>query len=89
MWNISEKYKINDFNSPRNETLIVLEYWSKKIEEYFHLSNPDNINLSEKPTAQDVTNIINTVVNYVNSMEQDMILIQYKFIESDNDRVKQ
>ena len=47
MYKSAEKSKINDFNSPRNKPLIILNYWSKNIEEYFHLRNPDNINLSE------------------------------------------
>ena len=80
--------KIKDFNSPRNEPLIVLYYWSKNIEEYFHLHNPDNINLPEKYTTQDVKNVMNRMVKHVNSMEQVMIVIQENFIESDNERVK-
>ena len=43
----SEKSKIKDCNSPRNKPLIVLDYWSNNIEEYFHQRNPDNINISE------------------------------------------
>ena len=65
----AQKSKIKDFKSPRNEPLIVLDYWSKKIEEYFHLCNPDNINISDKSTTQDATNIINSIVKHVNSME--------------------
>ena len=80
----AKKYKIKDFNSPRNEPLIVLDYWSKKIKEYFHLRKPDNINLSDKYTTQDVTNVIKIVVNHVNSMEQGMIGLQENFIESEN-----
>ena len=43
LWKITQKDKIKDFNSPRNEPLIVLDYWPNKIEEYFHLRNPYNI----------------------------------------------
>ena len=43
----SEKFKIKDFNSPRNELQIVLDYCSKNIEEYLHLRNPDDINISK------------------------------------------
>ena len=43
----SEKEKIKYFNSNRNDSLIILDYWSKNIEEYFHLRSPKNINLSE------------------------------------------
>ena len=39
--------KIKDFKSPRNYPLIVLDYWSKKLEEYFHLNNHNRINISE------------------------------------------
>ena len=74
-----KKYKIKDFNSPRNEPLIVLDYWSINIEEYFHLRNPDNIDLSDKSTTQDVTNVTNSVVNYVNYMDYGL---QDKLIES-------
>ena len=70
---VYQKTKIKDFNSPRNEPLIVLDYWLNKIEEYFHLRNLDNINLSEKSTTQDVTNVMNIMVKHVNSMEQGMI----------------
>ena len=77
------------FNSPRNKPLIVIDYGSKKVEEYFHLRNPDNINLFEKYTAQNVTNLMNTMVKHVNSMEQGMVGLQDKFIESKNQRVKQ
>ena len=69
----AKKSKINYFNSPRNEPLIVIDYWSKNIEEYFHLSNPDNINLYEKSTTQDMTNIVNSMVKHFKSMEQGMI----------------
>ena len=72
----TEKSKIMDINSPRNEPLIVLEYWSKNIEEYFHLHNPDNINLYEKSTTQDMTNIVNSMVKHFKSMEQGMIWLQ-------------
>ena len=81
--------KIKDFNTPRNKPLIVLDYWSKKIEEYFHLHNPDNIILSEKSTTRDVKILINSMVKHVNSIEQGMIGLQDKFIESENERFKQ
>ena len=42
-----EKFKIKDFNSPSNEPQIVLGYFPKNFEEYFHLRNSDNINISE------------------------------------------
>ena len=47
MYKSAEKSKINYFYNPRNKPLIILNYWSKNIEEYFYLCNPDNINLSE------------------------------------------
>ena len=47
----AKKSKIKDFNIPRNKPLIVLDYWSKNIEEDFHICNPDNINLSGKSTT--------------------------------------
>ena len=84
-----KKSKIKYFNSSRNNPLIVLDYWWKNIEEYFRLFNPNNINLNEKSTTQDVTNAMNRKVKHVNSMEQSMLVIQEKFIEYDNDRVKQ
>ena len=83
------KTKIKDFNSPRNDPLIVLDYWSNNIEEYFHLRNPDNIDLSEKYTTQDVTNIMNSMVKHVSYTEQGMLGIQDKFVESENERLKQ
>ena len=89
LFKCTKKAKIKDFNSPRNEPLIVLDYWSNNIEEYFHLRNPDNINLSDKYTTQDVTNLMKSMVNRVNSMEQDMIGIQDNFIELENERVNQ
>ena len=89
LWKSFKKSKIENLNSTRNEPLILLGYWSKKIEEYFHLFKPDNIHLSDKSTAQDVTNIINSTVKHINYMEQDMIGLQEKFIESENERAKQ
>ena len=86
---ISKKYKITDFNSPRNEPLNALEYCSKNIEEYFHLRNPDKINLSDESITQDVKTVMNIMVKHVNYMEQGMIGLQYKLIESDNERVNQ
>ena len=71
-----KRIKIKYFNSPRNEPLIVLDYWSKNIEEYFHLRNTDNINLSEKSTTQDVTHVMNSMLKHVNSMEKGMIGIK-------------
>ena len=65
-----------DINSPRNEPLIVLEYWSNNIEEYFQLRKPNNINLYDKSTAQDVTNAMNTMVKHANYMEQGIIGLQ-------------
>ena len=76
--NCSKKNK--DFKSPRNKPLIVLDYWPENIEEYFRLCNPDNINLSEISTTQDVTDIINSMVKHVKSMEQGMIVLQDNFI---------
>ena len=35
MYKSAEKSKIKDLNSPSNEQLIVLDWWSKKIEEYY------------------------------------------------------
>ena len=78
----TEKSKIMDINSPRNEPLIVLEYWSKNIEEYFHLCNLKNINLSDKSTTKDVKILLNSMVNHVNYMEQVIVVIQENFIES-------
>ena len=86
---VCQKTKTKDLNSPRNEPLIVLDCWSNKIEEYFHLSNPGKIILSDKFTRQDVINVMNTMVKHVKSMEQGMIGLQEKFIESKNDRLKQ
>ena len=59
---------MKDFNSSRNKSLIVLDCWSKNIEEYFHLRNTNNINISDKYTTQDVTNVMNTMVNHFKSM---------------------
>ena len=81
--------KIKDFKISSSEPLVVLDHWSNKIEEYFHLVNPDNNNLSEKYTTQDVKNVISSMVNHVNSMEQGIIVLQDKFIESKNERLKQ
>ena len=67
------KIKIKDFNNTRNKQLIVLEYWSKNIEEYFHQHNPNIIYLSEKDTTQDVTNVMNRMEEHVNSMDQGMV----------------
>ena len=47
LWNSAEESKTKDFNSPRNEPVLVIYYWSNKIEEYFHLHKSDNINLFE------------------------------------------
>ena len=85
----AEKSKIKDFNRPRNEPLIILDYCSKNIEEDFHLHSSENIYLSEKYAAKDLKNLMNTTVKHVNSMEQGMVGIQEKLIESDNERVKQ
>ena len=84
-----QKSKIKDFNSPRKDPLIVLDYWSKNIEQYFHLRDPDNTNISEKYTTQYVKNVMNIMVNHVNSTEKGMIGLQEKFIESENERLKQ
>ena len=84
-----QKSIIKDYNSPSNKLLIVLDYWSNKIEEDFHLCNSDCIKLSEKSTTQNVTNVLNIMVKHVKSMEQGMIELQEKFIESGNERVKQ
>ena len=73
---VFQKNKIKDFNSPRNKPLVVLDFWSKNIEEYFYLRNPANINLYEKSTTQDVKNVMNSMVKHVNSMEQGMIWLQ-------------
>ena len=83
-----KKSKIKDFNSPMNKPLIVLYYWSKKIEEDFHLHKPDKINLSDKYTTHDVTNVMISMVNHVNYMEQGMIGIQEKSIALENERLK-
>ena len=83
-----KKPKTKDFNSPRNKPTIVIDYWSKKVEGYFHLRNPDTFNISEKSTTHDVTNVMNTMVNHINSMEQGMIGIQDNFIELEKDMVK-
>ena len=75
------KPQIKDFNSPRNKPLTFIDYLSDNIEEYFHIRNTDNINLSDKSTTQDVTNIMTTMVKHFKSMEQGMIGLQKKFIE--------
>ena len=75
----AKKYKINYSNSPTNKPLIVLDYWLKKIEKDLHLGNPGNIKLSDR-----YENVINAMVNHVNSMEQGMIVLQYKFIILNN-----
>ena len=80
---------MKDFNSSRNKSIIVLDCWSKNIEEYFHLRNTDNINISDKYTTQDVTNVMNIILKHANSMKQGMIGLQGKFIESENERLKQ
>ena len=85
----TEKSKIKYYNSPTNMPLIVPEYWLNKVEEYFCLRNPGNINLSELLTAHNVTNPINTTVKHVNSTEQGMVVLQKKFVESKNERLKQ
>ena len=84
-----QKSKIRYLKSPRNKPLIILVYWSKKIEEDFNLHNPDRINLSEKYKTHDVKILTNSMVKHVNSMEQGVIGLQGKFIESDNDRANQ
>ena len=63
-----KKGKINYFNIPRNKPLIVLDYWSKKIEEDFHLRNHDNINISEKSTTQYMINVMNRMMKHFNSI---------------------
>ena len=73
LWKSSKKPKIKYIKSPKNEPLIVLDHWSRNIEEDFHLRNPDKINLSEKSTTQDVTNVMKIMVKCVNSTEQGMI----------------
>ena len=88
LYKSSEKSKIKDFNSPRNYALLVVDYWSKKIEENFHLNNPGNIILSDKFTTQDVTYVMITMVKNRNSMEQGMTGLQDNFIESVNEREK-
>ena len=85
----AKKYKTRDFNSPRNDSLIVIYYSSHKIEEYFHLRNPDNINISEKYTTWDIIFLINSMVELVKSIEQGMIAIQEKVIELYNEVLKQ
>ena len=45
IWKSAEKYRIKDFKSPRKKYPIFLGYWSKKIEEYFHLSNSNKVNI--------------------------------------------
>ena len=86
---VPKKPKIKDFNSPRNKPLIVLDYWPKNTEEYFNLHNTDKINLYEKYTTQDMTNLMKSMMNHSTSMEQGTISIQEKFIELDNKRAKQ
>ena len=81
--------KFKDLNIPRNNPQIVLDRWSKNIEEYFHLRKPDNINLSNKYTTQDVKILIDVMVKHVNFMEQVIIGIQENIIESENERLKQ
>ena len=83
------KSKIKYFKSPRNKPLIILDYCSKKIEEDFNLHNPGRIYLSDKYTTRDVRNIINIMINHINSMEQGMIGLKGEFIESENYRVNQ
>ena len=72
---VPKKSKIKDFNSNRNEPLIVLDYWSKSIEEDFHICNPENINISDKYKSHDVTNVMNSMVKHANYMEQGKIEI--------------
>ena len=81
---MEKKLNIKDLNSPRNEPLIVLDYWSNKTEEDFNLCNSENINISDKYTTQVVTNVMNSMVKHVKSMEQVMIGLQEKFIEPEN-----
>ena len=88
MCKIAEKFKIKNLNSPRNKPLIILKYWSNNIEETFRLRNPDNNNISNKSTTQDLTNVMNATVNHVNYMGKFMIVLQEKFIGSDNERLK-
>ena len=76
----TKKSKPKDFNSSRNEPLIVIDYWSKNTEKYFHLRNPDTSHLAETSTTQDVTTLIITTVKHVNYMEQGMTGLQDKFI---------
>ena len=73
---VPKKNQINDFNSPRNEPIIVLDYWSNNIEEDFHLRNPNNIYIFEKTTTKDVTDSMNIMVKHVKYMEQVMIQLQ-------------
>ena len=83
------KSKIKDFNSTSNDTLFVIDYWSKKIVKYFHLRNPNIINLSGNSITQDVKNLMHTMEKHVKYMEQVMIELQDKFIESYNYKAKQ
>ena len=76
LWKCTKKNQINDLNSPRNEPIIVLDYWSNNIEEDFHLRNPNNIYIFEKPTTKDVTDLMNVMVKHVKYMEQVMIRLQ-------------
>ena len=69
---VTKKAKIKAFDSPRNEALVVLDYWSNNIKEYVHIRIPDNINLSDKYTTQNVKNSIHTTAKHVNSMVQGM-----------------
>ena len=55
----------------------------------FHLRNHYNINIFDKSTTQYVKNVMNSTMKHVNSMEQGMIELQEKVIESDNERLKQ
>ena len=89
MWKSAEKSKIKDLNSPSNEPLIFLDCWSKNIEEDYNLRNPDNIDISEKSKTKDVTNVIHSMVRNFNSREQGTIGLQEKFIELENQRLKQ
>ena len=72
-----------------NKPLIVIDYWSKEIEEYFYIRTPDKNNLSDKSTTQDVKNVMNIMVKHVNSMEKGMLGLKENFIESENERPKQ
>ena len=85
---VCQKTKIKDFNSPSNDPLIVIGYLPRNVEGYFHLPNPNKINLSETSTTQDATNVMKSMVNHVNSTEQGMIVTQEKLIESYNERLK-